>query len=92
MNFKNTHQQEHDFLISLGYEEKQYGYVRKNQNETMQIVTPFGSDYEFQVWATYQDEDNNEKIYNTGIVKFAGFPQLQTVVLLFEQIKDNHLL
>lgn len=88
MDFKNTNPSEHAFFTSLGYEERQYGYVRNNDNETMSIITPF-DDYKFQVFGTYQDEDMDEKIYDTGIVKFASFQQLQSVVLLFEQIKDQ---
>lgn len=90
MDFKNTNPSEHAFFTSLGYEERQYGYVRRNlHNLTTQVITPF-DDYRFQVWAEYTNDDSQgggSKIYNTGIVTFASFHQLQAVVILFEQIK-----
>lgn len=69
-------------LISHGYKKKQYGYVRKNSNNTKQAVTLFDGN-KFQLFGWYKNDD--EKLYSTGIIKIADLEQLTTLLIIFNQ-------
>lgn len=75
-------QQIEGLLISHGYKKKQYGFVKKGK-DVSHGVTLFPKD-KFQIWGWYTDLDD-EKVYNTGIVKISEYELFSNLIILFAQ-------
>lgn len=76
-----------DTLTYKGYEKSGYGYKKVTENNT-HWVTLFEKDGLIQMYAYFTEDEEFEKIYDTGMIENVTEGQLK---VLIEVLVNNHL-